>query len=156
MFVFPSLFFYNMEVFMHIILFLDQKDGMIFGNKRQTKDKILMKYIEDVSKGSCLFTNHFSTSLFDNIPSHLIVDDNFLNIAKSEDFCIVENEDIEPYMNKIESIRIYRWDKVYPSTIKFNKDLLKNWKQSFCVELFLGGTHQVIYEEMWVRKEMCK
>lgn len=141
---------------MHIILFLDQKDGMLFGGKRQTKDKILMKYIEDASKGSCLFANHFSTSLFGNTPSHLIVDNNFLDIAKSGDYCIVEDEDIKPYMNKIESIRIYRWDKVYPSTMKFNKNLLKDWEQVFCVDLFLGGTHPVICEEMWVRKEMCK
>ena len=67
---------------MIIIAVVDDDYGLLFNNRRVSKDRVLREKIKEITKGSKLFMNEysygqFSEDEFDNI----IVDEDFLNKA---------------------------------------------------------------------------
>lgn len=80
----------------------------------------------------------------------MYIDDNFLDQAEAEDYCFVENTDITPYIDRIDKIILYKWNKTFSSELKFDVSILKDYK-IVSKESFLGSFHlritEVIYEK---------
>ncbi len=81
---------------MTVIVAIDNQNGMMFNNRRQSQDSILRKRILSISKnGGALWMNEYSAKQFaSENDSPIIVDNDFLKKAKSEDYCFVENTDV--------------------------------------------------------------
>ena len=78
---------------MKIIVCVDKSNGMMFNNRRQSQDKVLISKIIELSSGYDLLTSSYSSNLF-NEYDNVISSDDFLLQANSDSFCFIENTDI--------------------------------------------------------------
>ena len=131
---------------MNIILCLDDNNGMLFNNRRQSKDREVITNILKLAEGSSLFIHSFSKSLFEN---NCIVDDAMLSIASDNDFCFVENLLTKEFEDRIKSVYVFRWNRKYPydmvCDLNFNDYTLVH------TEDFKGYSHEKITLEVYRR-----
>ena len=132
---------------MNIIVCLDDNLGMLFNKRRQSKDR---QVLEDIEK----FTNEvlissFSKNLFSESMCKTKVDDCFLEKAPHNAYCFVEADNISPYIDKVEHIIVYKWNRKYPSDFKFDISL-DSWKIIEQKE-FAGFSHEKITKEVYVK-----
>lgn len=134
---------------MKLIVCLDDRDGMLFNRRRQSSDRFLCKRLLVLSKNSILRMNSYSASLFGEQTSHVTVSEDFLETAEENDFCFLENADISPYAEKVNTVIIYRWNRVYPSDVKFPLQLYADrWHLTGKYD-FSGSSHERITEEIY-------
>ena len=132
---------------MIVIVCLDERGGIMFNNRRQSRDKAVIDRIVEIVQGSKLWLNNYSKSLFDQVAILLEVDDNFLQKAGNGEFCFVENADITQYTPKIEKLYLFRWNRHYPADLYFPLDL-GEFKQIARSE-FMGNSHEKITLEVY-------
>ncbi|WP_243418775.1 ribonuclease Z [Pseudoflavonifractor capillosus] len=132
---------------MRLIVCLDDKNGMAFNHRRQSRDRIITETIEELVKGSTLHFSPYSAKLF---PSGVFEpSEDYLSRAGEDDFCFVELEDVTPYERQIEEITVFRWNRVYPADLTFPIDLTQ-WSLERTVE-FPGHSHEKITMEVYRR-----
>ncbi len=107
---------------MKVIICLDDNGGMLFNNRRQSRDKEVLKDIINNLKGEKLRISPFSEKLFADYSENVIVDEDFLNKASENDICFVENNALKD-VSGIKEIVVYKWNRVYPTDFKCNMDL---------------------------------
>ena len=128
---------------MKLIVCLDDKNGMLFNKRRQSRDKILIENVLELCKGETLYTNEYSATLFPE-----------KSVVICEDFETVENGYVfaENFMideEQIQEIIIYKWNRVYPADKFFNISL-DGWNLAEKVD-FAGSSHEKITRERYVR-----
>lgn len=132
---------------MNIIVCLDDNNGMMFNKRRQSRDSFLIRRICEITAGAKLFVNGYSSSLFEDCAA--VVCEDFLLKAKAGDYCFVENIPLKDYEEKIEKIIVYRWNRIYPSDMKFDIELdILKLSAKF---RFVGSSHEKITEEVYTR-----
>lgn len=131
---------------MNIILCIDDKNGMLFNRRRQSRDSVLCERVLAHSSKSNLWINEYSSSLFS--PDNVKIDENFLEKAGDGDYCFIENVDFQPFLDKAERIIIYRWNRVYPSDKKFDDSVLASRRLIESTD-FKGSSHEKITEEIY-------
>lgn len=135
---------------MIIIACVDDNNGMLFHQRRQSRDIALYKHILQLTDGKRLLMNEYSAKQFlKEQYQNIIVQSDFLDIAQEQDYCFIENTDISEYGNDIQKIILYRWNRVYPADYYFqfpiNKDIWRLQK----VSDIKGNSHDVITEEVY-------
>ncbi len=136
---------------MKIIVCLDNSDGMLFNNRRQSKDKNVIKDIENLVGDNLLITTPFSWLLFGDKNIKLATTEDFLNI-NTDDYCFVENRHLDKIKDKITEIIIYRWNRDYPADFYFDIDYKNDFKLVSSEE-FKGNSHDVITKEIYEEKQ---
>ena len=101
---------------MIVYIAVDKENGMLFNNRRQSQDRVMRENMLRDCADSKLWIAEYSRRLFldenENLtPSNVIVDDDFLANAGENDHCFVEKADIAPWMDKIDTIVLYKWNK---------------------------------------------
>jgi len=130
---------------MKVIVCIDDNGGMLFGKRRQSKDKCLL---EDVMKNTeKIWIHSFSEKLFADYQEKIIVDDMFLEKADKGEACFVENQKLSPYISQIEELIIYKWNRKYPADFRMDVDLSK-WEMKEQIE-FSGNSHEKITREIY-------
>lgn len=128
---------------MKLVVCLDDKNGMMFNNRRQSRDKILIENMLELCKGEILYTNKYSSTLFPE--NSVAICEDIENIEN--DFVFTENFTVDE--DKIQEIIVYKWNKVYPADTYFNISL-DNWNLAEIVD-FVGSSHEKITRERYVR-----
>lgn len=103
---------------MKIILCLDDNNGMLFNNRRQSRDSVLTDDIFNDLKGERLNILPFSQQLFSSYESNV----NIVSDVEADGVYFIENLDITPFLEDIDEIIVYRWNRVYPSDFSCNVD----------------------------------
>lgn len=131
---------------MHVIICLDDRNGLSFNGRRLSSDRTVYRRIADTVEGS-LWMNSRSAKLFAGYS--VCVDEDFLKNAEQKDSCFVESLEFILQLSHVDSLTIYRWNRHYPSDTKLPEDFLTNWR---CVSKsdFTGNSHNVITEERYV------
>lgn len=129
---------------MILIVCVDNKNGMMFNNRRQSRDRILIERIKSITAGKKLWMNAYSAPLFDG---GICIDEDFQNKAAEGEFCFTENE--KPLADKIERIILYKWNRDYPADMYFDLDL-SGWRLIASKD-FKGYSHEKITEEIYVK-----
>lgn len=132
---------------MKIIVCLDDKNGMLFNNRRQSSDRLLRERMLLLAKPTRLWMNAYSAKQFTE-DATFFVDECFLEKAGPGEYCFVENTDILPFADKIEAVVVYRWNAVYPSDTQFPVSLLEGKTPKSTAE-FTGYSHPRITEEIY-------
>lgn len=132
---------------MHIILCLDDRNGLLFNRRRLSSDKAVCRRVAENAQGK-LWMNSYSAKLFADY--EISVDEEFLRKAEAGDTCFVETLDFAEVAEKIESITIYRWNRAYPADIRLPEQLLAQWHMSAPVD-FPGNSHDTITEEKYTK-----
>ena len=132
---------------MVLIVCLDLNNGMYFNNRRQSRDREVIKDIAFITKNNNLIMTEYSHKLFENECENIVITDDFEGQYLENDFCFVENEDVQ--LEIIKKIIVYRWDKVYPSDYCLN---LEGYHLTSTLE-FKGYSHEKIVKEVYLRNE---
>ncbi len=131
---------------MRVIICLDDNGGMLFNNRRQSRDKEVLKDIVDCLEGGKLYISEFSQKLFSDYADFVIVDDGFLTKAGVNDLCFVENKSLKD-ASDISEIIVYKWNRIYPADFKCDVDFSK-YKLVQSID-FKGFSHEKITKETY-------
>lgn len=140
---------------MILVACVDNNMGMLFNNRRQSRD---IKVIEHILNGvgrqrsgaSRFLVDSYSANLFMHIPYFMFeVNSNMMEEAGEDDICFVERQDLLPYSDKVNGIILYKWNRDYPSDKYFDLDL-SNYKKVSSRE-FKGRSHEKVTEEVYIR-----
>lgn len=135
---------------MIIIVCIDDNNGMMFHERRQSQDKILRKHILEMTGPNRLWMNEYSYRQFlDTDSSLLAIDQNFLDKAEAGDYCFVENSDLCPYSEQIEKIILFHWNRSYPADLYFTLDI-SGWTLEETEEI-AGYSHEKITKEIYTK-----
>jgi hypothetical protein len=132
---------------MIIAVCTDDNNGMLFNNRRQSRDMLLIEDLIKYANANKILINEFSKSLFSDYENNILISDTFLSDANENDICFVENVDLNEYKDKINTLIIYKWNRVYPSDFCFNLDL-SNYKLIETKD-FKGNSHEKITREIY-------
>lgn len=155
---------------MDVIITVDKKFGTMFHGKRLTSDrKVLEKILVNLEVRHQLYANFRplaildqytldlfkATGLDERLPQYIISHDPLATakIYEEDNYdCIVILEydvnSIAKYINDIDYLWVYNWNRRYPSSTKLNKKLLKEFKL-FASEIFDGYSHLNILLEVF-------
>ena len=133
---------------MKIAVCIEKSGGMLFNNRRVSKDSILQqKLFECVGEGNiCL--NEYSAKQFTST-EHLQVSDNFLTVASNDDICFIENVEIP--MDKVTQVYLFQWNRDYPADTYFDYNLKELGFKKVRSEDFAGSSHKKITLEVYQR-----
>jgi hypothetical protein len=65
--------------------------------------------------------------------------------------CFVENVDVKPFIDKIDTVTLYHWNRVYPRDFVFDINLEKEGFSLVSVREFVGYSHENIKKEVYER-----
>ena len=122
---------------MVLIVCLDEDNGMMFNNRRQSKDCELRKNMLTMVGESKLWMSEYSKGQLGETfnTCENINEADYIFIESSKDIPAVE----------FEKIIVYRWNRKYPSDMVFD---LKN-RQLVSSEEFKGNSHDKITKEVY-------
>lgn len=135
---------------MNIILILDDNMGMMFNNRRQSRDRELIKQIIELTRDSRLYMNAYSYKLYGEYDKgNIFVSEDCLSLAKEGDYCLVESSPLAPYTDRINKIIAYRWNRNYPYDYTLDIDLAE-WNLCESTD-FAGNSHEKITKEVYTK-----
>ncbi len=136
---------------MTVTLCMAKDGGMLFNNRRISRDRAVISDIEENIGDGVLFVSEFSVKLFKDSPLSVIAVTDPLESAGKEDTVFIENISLTPYINKTDKLIIYKWEENYPSDFKFDISPKKsNMTLASSVE-FVGAAHEKITKETWIK-----
>ena len=132
------------------IVCLDDRKGMLFNRRRQSKDRAVVEKLLEMTKGSRLWIHPFSEKLFaENRAEHIVSDECFLEKADRGEYCFVENCGLAEAGERLEKIIVFWWNRSYPSDLRLDL-CLEDWKRTETEE-FAGYSHEKITREVYER-----
>lgn len=136
---------------MILIVAVDDRNGMMFNQRRQSQDKVLREKILSLVCGRKLWMNAYSHKQFgvsageDQIQE----DERFLEKAGDGEYCFVENVAISPFRNRIEKVVLFKWNRAYPGDFFFDIDLRDGTWALKGTEDFIGSSHEKMTMEVY-------
>ena len=136
---------------MTVFVCVDDKGGMTFFGKRQSRDSVLIKDVIEHAEDGILYVNEFSEKLFEQSDASVISVSSPLDSAAEGSYVFVENLPLAPYKDKIQKLVIYRWNRHYPSDKKLDIDPKSLGMRLFVSYDFQGSSHTKITKEVYER-----
>ncbi len=136
---------------MILIACVDDKMGMTFNGRRQSRDRMVCEDMVTMCQGRPLYIEECSRKLFQDIQSSDIrVTDAACPALYEDGYVFAERpEVIEAGISAAPRIILYRWNRKYPADQYFPVDL-KEWTL-ISSEEFAGKSHEKITKEVWER-----
>ena len=136
---------------MKVIVCVDDRMGMLFNKRRQSKDALVRKdMLELLPPGEKLHVNEYTAGQF--LPEEkdrLQVDADFPETVGEEEYCFVETVKLSPLKNQIREVVLYRWNRSYPGDLFLDLDLTEYRLDS--VKEFVGNSHPEMVREIYVK-----
>ena len=136
---------------MTVFVCIDDRGGMMFNKRRQSRDS---KVIEDVARtvgDGVLYISDFSEILFTESDASVICVPAPLDSASNDGFVFVENLHLGEYLNKIDRLIIYKWNRKYPYDFELDIDPIKEGFKRKSKREFVGSSHDNITREDYVK-----
>ena len=129
---------------MTIYICLDDRNGLRFNKRRQSRDAAVLEDIRSQLSGS-LLVDPFSEKLIREagIPYVLVPE-------TAQDF-FAEDIPSEEMLSGCNKVVIYRWNRHYPADVRWNPDLLERGFSLAETSEFAGKSHEKITREVYVK-----
>lgn len=134
---------------MILIVCIDDENGMMFNNRRQSRDATVTADIAAEVGSGVLWMNEYSSKLFAGSKLNLKTDESFLDKASEGEYCFLEGNGASCAIDRIEKIIIYKWNRLYPSDVRFDISM-DEWKL-YKTEEFAGNSHEKITKEVYIK-----
>lgn len=135
---------------MRAIVCIDDGGGMMFNHRRQSRDAQVRSRIRALSEAGVLRLDAYSARQFAReLPGNAVVSEDFLSEAGDGDYCFVEDRDLSPYLDRVEELIVFRWNRDYPRDELLPVDL-SGWRL-VSTEDFAGSSHEQITQEVYSR-----
>lgn len=129
---------------MQLIVCLDDRDGMAFNHRRQSRDSAVVADILALAAGRPLWMTAQSAALFP-ADAGVHVSENPLAEAPDDAYCFMETGPLAPAAARLDRLTIYRWNRHYPADVRFDLPL-DGW-QLVGTRDFAGHSHEKITRE---------
>lgn len=129
------------DIKVNIIACVDDRMGLLFNNRRQSQDKGVIRKINEIVGEQTLWIHPYSKTLFPEAQ----VSEEFLEHAKNNDFCFIENTQVPP--EKVNKLYLFHWNRIYPSD--FSLKLPMDTYKIIQTEDFIGSSHEKITLEVY-------
>ena len=136
---------------MTLVVCIDTGRGMSFFGRRQSTDSVLQKRIVSMAKGKALVMNAYSASQFRDCGEEIPVTSD-AGSAGPDPVVFVEDVDPAPYLDGVDRLVLYRWNRIYPRDMTLNFDPYENGMRLESILDFKGSSHERITEEIWVKR----
>ena len=101
---------------MKLILCVDDKGGLAFNHRRQSRDRVLNEHILMHCGMHRLWISPYTAKLFGaDTAVRLCIAEDCLERAEEDDYCFAEVHNPAPYLNKVQQVILYHWNRVYPA-----------------------------------------
>ena len=137
---------------MKVIVCVDDMGGMMFNKRRQSRDREVVRDILSFTEGKKLWMDTYSSPLFGGFESRVSVDDDFPEHMGDDEICFVENRHLAPYLERIDTVIVYKWNRRYPAD--FYLDLQPDEWEKTEVRDFEGNSHEKITKEIYIKGEV--
>ena len=121
---------------MKLIACIADNNGILFNNRRVSRDTVVIQDIIDNTPELCL--SDYSAKLFDGY-----------EIKSSNEPYLFLEEDLKD-SDDITEVILYRWNRDYPADVFFNINLRKFTLTD--TREFAGKSHEKVTREVWIRK----
>ena len=129
------------DIRVNIIACVDDRMGLLFNNRRQSQDKEVIRKINEIVGKQTLWIHPYSKTLFPEAQ----VSEEFLEQAKNNEFCFIENIQVPP--EKVKKLYLFHWNRIYPSD--FSLKLPMDTYKIIQTEDFTGSSHEKITLEVY-------
>ena len=131
---------------MKLIVCLDNRGGMAFNHRRQSRDRVLTEDIARTVGDARLVLSPYSRALFEGYALDLVESSDPIKDASEKDFCFLET--CSPTSDKgVSELILYHWNRDYPSDTPFLIDRSAFELSDRCE--FVGFSHPKITKEVW-------
>lgn len=130
---------------MTIYVCLDDRDGMLFNKRRQSRDAAVLADIQ-ASIPDVLTIDPFSEKLIREAGIPYVLAENAL---QPEAHFFLEARAASGVVPSASTVVIYRWNRHYPADVRFDADLTGFTPQSR--REFPGNSHETITKEVYTR-----
>lgn len=138
---------------MRIVVCVDNSMGMMFNNRRVSKDEAVVRDImQMVGSDGIIYTSSYSKKMF-NEYGFEVSEISEVTGHNEDAYVFVEDVDISEVTDitgsNIEELIIYKWNRDYPSDGFFNINL-----EEYCLVSssdFAGKSHEKITKEIYTR-----
>ena len=134
---------------MILMVCIDDRGGMMFNHRRQSRDRVLCARMLEIVKESRLHVTPYTQKIFDPTAPLCVSDTPWVAVKDGEYYFA---EDGEIPAKGIEKIYLYRWNRLYPSDRKFTVDLSALGFVQKNSEDFAGYSHECITEEIYMKE----
>lgn len=127
---------------------VDDKMGIAFNKRRQSRDKIL---IEDLCKNTegDIYVTSYSAPLFEDFTDRIKVVDDPISECPDGGLCFLEITPISEHIDNISKLIIYHWNRLYPSDKKLGIDMGESKLNLISSYDFIGKSHDKITKEIY-------
>lgn len=108
---------------MIVAVCIDDNGGMLFNNRRVSRDEGVLRDLAKTAGDRSIYIDEFSAQLFSQANIKYSAGKNFLDTAGADDICFAENTSLLRYIDKIDKLIVYCWNRRYPSDFKFDADM---------------------------------
>lgn len=130
---------------MTLIVCLDDNNGMMFNKRRQSRDAAVIKDMVQYVAPCTISVESYSAELFADYS--VLVEQ---SLTDKNGIRFIERDIINQCDFNIEKLIVYRWNRRYPSDIKFPIEEITN-NMRLCETLdFAGSSHDRITREVYV------
>ena len=136
---------------MTLIFCVDDKNGLRFNGRRQSRDAEVSKRIIDIANEGVLKMASASAILFSSFPQNIVADDDCLKNAQSGDYCFCEDLRFLPDIKCVRRIVLFRWNRIYPGDVYLPEHIYKDGFALTAVLDFPGKSHRQITMEVYDR-----
>ncbi len=136
---------------MTVFVCIDDRGGMLFNKRRQSRDS---RVIEDVARtvgDGVLYISDFSEILFEESDASVISVSEPLLSAGADGFAFIENEHLSEYLDKIDRLIIYKWNRKYPYDFALDVEPTSAGFRKRSTREFIGTSHDKITREDYVK-----
>ena len=134
---------------MLLMVCVDDNLGMAFNHRRQSQDRVLRRKMLERTAGKPLWMSPYSARQFEPLPQTIQVAEDLWVRAGAGEFCFAELQAPGAWLDRLEGVVLYRWNRRYPSDLKFDLPL-----EGFHLrqrQEFAGYSHPKITEEVYLR-----
>ena len=126
---------------------IDDGGGMLFNNRRQSRDRLLIANLLESAKGKPLYIHPYSALLFDGADVTLSEDP--LADCPDGGICFLEKNQLAPHADDIGVLIVYKWNTVYPCDTKLDLDPRRAGFVLREKTDFVGSSHDKITKEVY-------
>lgn len=137
---------------MIMIACVDEKNGMMFNRRRQSRDSVVCRDILRECGGRKLYMSAYSGRLFEEAGSADIrICEEVPAAAAEGDACFMEDIRMTGFEDRIRAVILYKWNRRYPADLYFPLDMSDGAWELQQREEFRGSSHDKVTKEVYKR-----
>ena len=131
-----------------VAITVDDRMGIAFNKRRQSRDRVLIADLCDNTDG-VVYVSPYSAPLFEEYADKVAVVDAPLADCPDGAVCFLEMTELKAHVEDISALTVYRWNRHYPSDKKLDIDIEScGFTLSHSYE-FVGKSHDKITKEIY-------